>query len=65
MNWHQIKTNWKQARSKLRIRWPRLTEEDLDQIDGRDTELIGLLQQRYGISKEIAENEIREFGAGA
>jgi uncharacterized protein YjbJ (UPF0337 family) len=61
MNWDQIAGNWKQFKGKIRQQWGKLTDDDLAQIEGKETELAGRLQERYGISKEQAEREIKNW----
>jgi uncharacterized protein YjbJ (UPF0337 family) len=57
MNWDQISGMWKQYSGKLRERWGKLTDDDLQQIAGKKDQLIGRIQERYGISREAAEKE--------
>ena len=58
MNWDQIQGNWRQAKGELKTRWGKLTDDDLDYIDGQRERLIGKLQEHYGMSKEEAQREI-------
>lgn len=55
MNWDQAQGNWRQMRWKAKGLWGRLTDDDLDIINGRRDQLIGKLRERYGYSKEQAE----------
>ena len=59
MNWDQISGNWKQASGKLREKWGKLTDDDMHVIAGKRDQLVGRIQERYGIAKEKAE-EIEE-----
>lgn len=61
MNKDLLETQWVQAKEYLRERWPRLTEEDLRQINGRFDQLSDKLQQRYGYTNAQAEEEIRKW----
>jgi uncharacterized protein YjbJ (UPF0337 family) len=61
MNWEQIQGNWMQMRGRAKQRWGKLTDDDLDVIEGRREELIGRLQTRYGIAKEEAERQVEEW----
>lgn len=61
MNWDQIKGNWKQAKGQAQQKWGKLTHDDLDVIEGRREELVGKVQERYGIAKEEAEKQVSEF----
>lgn len=43
MNWDQIKGNWQQFKSKVKEKWGQLTDDELDQVDGRKDQLVGKL----------------------
>ncbi len=58
MNWDQVKGQWKQLKGSVRKQWGKLTDDDLDVIAGERERLIGVIQQRYGITKEEAEKQI-------
>jgi uncharacterized protein YjbJ (UPF0337 family) len=45
----------------VRQQWGKLTDDDLAQVEGKETELAGRLQERYGISKEQAERQIKNW----
>lgn len=61
MNTDILSGQWKQIRGKVQEQWGKLTNDELDQINGRRTELAGLLQERYGYAKDKAEREIDDF----
>ena len=61
MNWDRIEGNWKQFSGKVRQQWGKLTDDDLDVIDGRREELAGRIQEVYGVSKDEAEKQIERF----
>ena len=61
MNEDWVKGNWKQFKGKVREQWGKLTDNDLNVIDGRRDQLIGKLQERYGIAREEAQRQFREF----
>ena len=58
MNWDLIKDNWKVFRGKVKQEWGRLTDDDLDVIDGEREQLAGRIQEKYGWTKDQAEKEI-------
>jgi uncharacterized protein YjbJ (UPF0337 family) len=61
MNTDTFKGKWMQMKGQLRKQWGKLTDDDLDQIQG-DTEILtGKLQERYGRSKDEARKEIDRF----
>lgn len=61
MNEDTIEGNWKQLSGKIKQQWGKLTDDDLDVIDGKRTELEGKLQEKYGMTREEAEERVREF----
>jgi uncharacterized protein YjbJ (UPF0337 family) len=61
MNEDQIKGNWKQFKGKVKEKWGKLTDDDLDVIEGRTDQMIGKLQERYGIARQEAEKQYKEF----
>jgi uncharacterized protein YjbJ (UPF0337 family) len=58
MKWQEIETRWLKFRPLARRRWLALSDENLDEINGRRESLSEILQQRYGVSRDIAELEI-------
>lgn len=58
MNWDQVEGKWKEFRGQVQANWGDLTDDDLDVIKGRRTELEGRLQKRYGYAKEEAKAEV-------
>src|SRR5690554_4864326 len=58
MNSDILKGNWKELKGNVKQQWGKLTDDDLDQIDGRREELIGRVQQRYGHTRQAAEREV-------
>ena len=61
MNEDILKGNWKQIRGKVKETWGRLTDDELDEIDGRMDQLIGKLQVRYGYTRMDAEQQVRDL----
>jgi uncharacterized protein YjbJ (UPF0337 family) len=47
-----------QLKGKIREQWGKLTDDDLDQIQGRSEQLIGKLQTRYGIARDEAQRQV-------
>lgn len=58
MNWDIIEGNWKQAVGKAKAQWGKLTDDDLDTVAGRRDQLAGKIQERYGIAKDEAEQQL-------
>jgi uncharacterized protein YjbJ (UPF0337 family) len=65
MNWDRIEGNWKQFKGKVQQQWGKLTEDDLDVVAGKRTELAGRIQERYGVGKDQAEREIDSWLSSA
>jgi uncharacterized protein YjbJ (UPF0337 family) len=61
MNWDQIKGNWMQATGKAKEHWGKLTDDDLDVVAGRRSQLIGKIQERYGVAMDEAEKQLAEW----
>jgi len=61
MNWDQVSGNWKQFRGNIKEKWGKLTDDDLNVIAGKRDQLVGKIQEVYGITKEEAEKEIKQF----
>ena len=61
MNEDVFKGQWKQVRGKAKEWWGKLTNDDLDKIDGQMDQMVGKLQERYGYSKEQATTEWGKF----
>jgi uncharacterized protein YjbJ (UPF0337 family) len=61
MNVDQIKGMWKQIRGEAKIQWGKLTDDDLDQVDGSMDKLVGKVQERYGYERQQAEEEVSRF----
>jgi uncharacterized protein YjbJ (UPF0337 family) len=52
MDWNRIEGNWKQFKGRAKEKWGRLTDDELDVINGRQDQLEGKIQERYGLSKD-------------
>ena len=61
MNWEQLEGKWKQYSGKVKEKWGRLTDDDLQRIAGKREQLVGKIQERYGIAKEEAEKQVGDF----
>lgn len=61
MNSDQMEGKWKQYSGKVKEKWGKLTDDDLTVIRGKRDQLIGKIQERYGIAKQEAERQVDEF----
>ena len=51
MDWNQIQGQWKQLKGKAKIEWGKLTDDEIDVIEGRREELVGKIQQLTALQK--------------
>ncbi len=61
MNNDIIKGKWKQLSGNIQKQWGKLTDDDLTVAEGTRDYLSGKIQERYGIAKDAAEDQINEF----
>ena len=62
--WDELAGKWKQFRGEVRKQWGMLTDDDFEYIAGKRDKLIGRLQERYGIAKQEAENQVDNWFNG-
>jgi len=58
MNWDRIEGSWKTVLGQAKSQWGKLTDDDLSVVAGRRDQLIGKVQERYGVAKDEAEKQI-------
>ncbi len=61
MNQDRIAGQWKQLSGKIKDQWGKLTDDDLKREEGTSEYLVGKIQERYGIAKDMAEKQMKEF----
>ncbi len=61
MNKDIFEGNWKQFKGKAKKNWGKLTDDDLDIIEGNSDILAGKIQERYGVTKEEAEKQVKDY----
>jgi uncharacterized protein YjbJ (UPF0337 family) len=61
MNRDRIEGNWKLMKGKVKEQWGKLTDDDLDVIEGRREQMVGKIQDRYGCAREEAERQVDTF----
>lgn len=61
MNEDTIKGQWKQLKGKAKEAWGDLTDDELTRVEGNAEQLAGLVQERYGRTREEAEREVNDF----
>lgn len=62
MNWDRIEGNWKQFKGRVKEQWGKLTDDDIDVIAGKRDQLVGKIQESYGIGKDEAEKQVDTWG---
>ena len=63
MNWDTIQGDWKQMAGKVRQKWGNLTDDDLAKVTGKREDLEGVLQTRYGYTKDQVKKELDDWSA--
>jgi uncharacterized protein YjbJ (UPF0337 family) len=61
MNKDVAKGNFKQIKGKIKQQWGKLTDDEIDQMEGSADILVGKLQERYGLDRAEAERQARDF----
>lgn len=61
MNWDRVEGQWKQRRGKAVHHWGKLMNDELAAIAGKHEQLVGILQEKYGIAKEEAKRQVNGF----
>jgi uncharacterized protein YjbJ (UPF0337 family) len=61
MDWNRIEGNWKQFKGRAKEKWGRLTDDDLDVVNGRQEQLEGKIQERYGLAKDQAKKDVEAW----
>ncbi|HMO21225.1 MAG TPA: CsbD family protein [Candidatus Melainabacteria bacterium] len=61
MNKLQLKGNWNQVKGAIKEKWAELTDDDMLAIEADNDKLIGKIQERYGIRRELAEKQVEEY----
>lgn len=65
MNKDIFEGKWKQFKGEIQTKWGKLTDDDLDQINGDVDKLAGKLQENYGLSREQVERHLEQMKTSA
>jgi len=65
MEWEQIQGKWNQLKGSARVEWAKLTDDELEQVQGERDKLVGLIQEKYGRTKEEAYKEVDDWAGRA
>lgn len=57
----KLKGMWNEFKGRVKEQWGKLTNDDLDEVEGQRDQLVGKIQQRYGKAKDEAEREVRAW----
>ena len=58
MNWEQIEGKWQQTKGDAKAQWGKLTDDDVERAEGNREKLEGILQEKYGKTKEEVHDEV-------
>ena len=61
MDWNRVEGNWKPVKGKVKEKWGKLTDDDLDVVGGKRDQLEGKIQERYGIAKDQVRKDIDDW----
>jgi uncharacterized protein YjbJ (UPF0337 family) len=63
MNRDILEGQWTQLKGRARQQWGKLTDDDLDQIKGSTEQLVGKVQERYGVARDEAQRQVDRWVA--
>jgi uncharacterized protein YjbJ (UPF0337 family) len=61
MNTDVLQGKWEQLKGRARVKWGKLTSDDVEQIKGEREKLVGKLRERYGLAQDRAESEVNDW----
>lgn len=61
MNWDRVAGNWKQFKGRVKEQWGKLTNDQLDEIAGKRDQLVGRIQNAYGVGRDDAERQVSDW----
>lgn len=61
MNKDIFEGNWKQFKGDIQKKWGKLTNDQIDQAEGDREKFLGLIQENYGVVRDDAEKQLKEF----
>jgi uncharacterized protein YjbJ (UPF0337 family) len=63
MNEDKVKGQWKQIAGKAKAKWGKLTDDDLKIAEGNSEYLAGKIQERYGVARDEAKKQVKDFSS--
>ncbi|MCT4579153.1 MULTISPECIES: CsbD family protein [Donghicola] len=61
MNWDIVEGKWDQFKGSAKEKWGDMTDDDVTEMEGKRDKVVGKLQEKYGWTKEKAEQEADAF----
>jgi uncharacterized protein YjbJ (UPF0337 family) len=61
MNWDQLRGMWNQLSGDVKRHWGKLTDDDVQMVEGDRQRLVGKIQERYGVTKEEADRQVDDW----
>lgn len=61
MNTDIFAGHWKQFKGEVQKQWGKLTDDQIDQVEGNREKLLGQLQENYGIGRDEAEKQLKNW----
>lgn len=61
LNKNIMEGKWNEIKGNVQRQWGKLTDDDMDQINGNRKELLGRLQKNYGLAEAEAEKQVKEW----
>jgi uncharacterized protein YjbJ (UPF0337 family) len=61
VDWNRVEGNWKQIKGSVKEKWGKLTDDDLEVINGRRDQLEGKIQQHYGLAKDQVRKDVDDW----
>ncbi len=65
MNADERKGKWTQLQGSVKQQWGKLTDNEVAEIEGNQDKLVGKIQEKYGVAREEAERQVKEWNAAA
>lgn len=65
MNWDQVEGKWEQFKGAAQSKWGKLTDDELDEVQGDRVRLEGKIQEKYGIAREEAKKQVDDWMASS
>ena len=56
-----LKAQWNQLRGKVKEKWGKLTDDEITGVEGQFDQLVGLVQEKYEMTRAKAEAEVNDF----